>query len=89
MFKQFGPMEIILVVLLIFLLFGAKRMPDAARSLGRSMRIFKSEVKEMRDEDDRRETTTTATPADPRPLEGRVEGPVERDRVADTQPRDV
>ena len=29
------------------LLFGAKKLPDAARSLGKSMRIFKSEIKEM------------------------------------------
>lgn len=42
-----GPMEIALIVLVIILLFGAKRLPDAARSIGRSMRIFKSEVKEM------------------------------------------
>jgi len=31
----------------IVLLFGAKRLPDAARSLGKSMRIFKAEVKEL------------------------------------------
>jgi sec-independent protein translocase protein TatA len=32
-------------------LFGAKRLPDSARSLGRSMRIFKSEMKEMKADD--------------------------------------
>jgi sec-independent protein translocase protein TatA len=32
------------------LLFGAKRLPDAARSLGKSMRIFKGEMKEMKEE---------------------------------------
>jgi sec-independent protein translocase protein TatA len=31
----------------IILLFGAKRLPDAARSLGKSLRIFKAEVKEL------------------------------------------
>lgn len=47
-----GAWEIALIILLVILLFGAKRLPDAARSLGRSMRIFKSEVKEMgRDEE--------------------------------------
>lgn len=45
-----GPLEIGLVVLVIVLLFGAKKLPELARSLGRSMRIFKSEVKEMKDE---------------------------------------
>jgi sec-independent protein translocase protein TatA len=42
-----GP-HIILLVLVIVILFGWKKMPDAARSLGRSMRIFKSEVEEMK-----------------------------------------
>lgn len=42
-----GPMEIAIIALLIVLLFGAKKLPEAARSIGRSMRIFKSEVKEM------------------------------------------
>ncbi len=41
-----------LVVLLVLLvvLFGFKRLPDAARSIGRSMRIFKSEVHEMKND---------------------------------------
>lgn len=42
-----GPLEILIIVLLVVVLFGAKKLPDAARSIGRSMRIFKSEVKEM------------------------------------------
>jgi sec-independent protein translocase protein TatA len=37
--------ELVLVVLVIVLLFGAKRLPDAARSVGRSLRIFKAETK--------------------------------------------
>ena len=90
MFRSLGAPEIIIIVLAIFLLFGAKRMPDAARSLGRSMRIFKSEVKEMRgDDDDKRPTVD----ADPRPLEGRVETPSDRrvseTRVTETRQRDV
>jgi sec-independent protein translocase protein TatA len=40
-----------LIVIVVFvLLFGAKKLPDAARSLGKSMRIFKSEIKEMQSE---------------------------------------
>ncbi|MCF4006657.1 Sec-independent protein translocase subunit TatA [Corynebacterium uropygiale] len=50
-----GPWEIALIILLVIVLFGAKRLPDAARSLGRSMRIFKSEVKEMGRDDERDE----------------------------------
>jgi sec-independent protein translocase protein TatA len=40
--------HLIILVALIVLLFGFRRLPDAARSLGRSMRIFKSEVDEMK-----------------------------------------
>jgi len=46
-----GPWEILIIVLVVVLLFGAKKLPDAARSIGRSMRIFKSEVKEMGNDD--------------------------------------
>jgi sec-independent protein translocase protein TatA len=54
-----GGWELILVVLVIMVLFGAKRLPDASRSLGRSLRIFKAETKGLRD-DDNGSTTTTA-----------------------------
>jgi sec-independent protein translocase protein TatA len=40
--------HLVILVALIVLLFGFRRLPDAARSLGRSMRIFKSEVDEMK-----------------------------------------
>ena len=42
-----GP-HLIILVLVIGVLFGWKKLPDAARSLGRSMRIFKSEIDEMK-----------------------------------------
>jgi len=44
----FKPEHLIVLVVLLGLLFGWKKLPDAARSLGRSMRIFKSEVEEMK-----------------------------------------
>jgi sec-independent protein translocase protein TatA len=43
-----GTPEIIIIAVVLILLFGWKRLPDAARSVGRSMRIFKSEVNEMK-----------------------------------------
>ena len=46
-----GGWELILVVIVIMVLFGAKRLPDASRSLGRSLRIFKAETKGLRDDD--------------------------------------
>ncbi len=36
-----GPLEIGLIILAVLLLFGYKKLPDASRSLGRSLRIFK------------------------------------------------
>ena len=63
------PLSLVILVLLVVVVFGAKRLPDAARSLGRSMRIFKSEVREMKDED-KSASRTTGTPS--RPLEGKV-----------------
>ena len=39
------------VLLFVAVLFGAKRMPDVARNFGRSLRIFKSEMKEMKSDD--------------------------------------
>jgi sec-independent protein translocase protein TatA len=44
------PSHILLLLIVLVVLFGAKRLPDSARSLGKSMRIFKSEIKEMKDE---------------------------------------
>ena len=41
------PGHLAIISVLVIVLFGAKRLPDAARSLGKSMRIFKSEVREM------------------------------------------
>lgn len=47
-----GWTELIIVIFLVLLLFGANKLPDLARSMGRSARIFKSEVKEMRNDDE-------------------------------------
>lgn len=52
----------IVLVVLILLLFGAKRLPDLSRSVGRSLRIFKAETEGLRNEN---ESTTTATPPAP------------------------
>ncbi len=52
-----GPMEIGLIIFAILVLFGYKKLPDASRSLGRSLRIFKGEMRGMK-EDDRPEGTT-------------------------------
>lgn len=61
--------EILIIVILLILVFGWKRLPDAARSLGRSARVFKSEVEEMR-KDGKEETadgTVQSQATDQRP----------------------
>ncbi len=58
-----GPSEIALIVLAVFLLFGYKKLPDASRSLGRSLRIFKGEMGGMKDDDDARAASSSAAPA--------------------------
>ncbi|WP_225754527.1 twin-arginine translocase TatA/TatE family subunit [Actinotalea sp. Marseille-Q4924] len=61
--------QIIVLVLIILLLFGARRLPELARSVGQSLKIFKSEVKDLNDDNDkpravegRRDDTTTQAP---------------------------
>jgi sec-independent protein translocase protein TatA len=45
------PWHLLVLVVVFLILFGSKRLPDSARSLGRSLRIFKSEVQEMNKDD--------------------------------------
>lgn len=62
----------IVLVILVVLLFGFKRLPYAARSLGQSMRILKSEVKTLRDETAGKADATAPPPAPaPAPVENR------------------
>jgi sec-independent protein translocase protein TatA len=45
------PWHIVILAVVLILLFGAKRLPDAARSLGRSVRILKAETRGLSDDD--------------------------------------
>lgn len=70
------PWHLIILVLAFVILFGFKRLPDAARSIGRSMRIFKSEVDEMKAES--QASKGEASPASRATVEGqRVQEPDE------------
>lgn len=58
-----GPWEILIIAVVIILLFGARKMPQMARSLGQSMRILKAETKGMRKDDEpEAEKADAATP---------------------------
>ena len=79
------PWHIIVLVVVLILLFGAKRLPDAARSLGRSLRIIKAETRGLADDDvqAKAEAQTGRTPlssTEERPTPPPVTDPVERTR---------
>ena len=85
-----SPVHLLILVLVIVLIFGSRRLPDAARGLGRSLRIFKAEVKEMRDED--RPKTSPGQPTAPNSdaLEGRiVDERASTERARSEQSRDL
>jgi sec-independent protein translocase protein TatA len=69
------PWHIIVLVVVLILLFGAKKLPDAARSLGRSMRIFKAETKGLMEDDVRAKAEAQTT----RPV-------LAEDRLRDDEP---
>jgi sec-independent protein translocase protein TatA len=48
---ELRPWHIIVLVVVVFVLFGYKKLPDATRSLGRSLRILKTEVKSLHDDE--------------------------------------
>jgi sec-independent protein translocase protein TatA len=48
---EFGPWHLLIVAGVFVLLFGAKKLPDAARSLGKSARILKTELKDLHEDD--------------------------------------
>ena len=66
MLRNISAWHVLIVVLVVVLLFGAKRLPDLAKSVGQSMKIFKNEVKDLRDDD--APTTTTVTSPVPPPV---------------------
>lgn len=70
-----APWHWAIVAIVVIILFGSKKLPEAARGLGRSLRIFKSEMKEMNN-DDKPEIPAAAQP-------------VESSRVEDTTPGDT
>ncbi|WP_167101787.1 Sec-independent protein translocase subunit TatA [Mycobacterium sp. NBC_00419] len=69
------PWHWLILIAVVVLLFGSKRLPDAARSLGKSMRIFKSEVKELQN-DNKAETPVTPVQPATQVQSERVEAPV-------------
>lgn len=74
--QNLGWQEILLILIIILLLFGAKRLPELAKSLGKSMKEFKKATQEaestfkqaLEEADDKQQTQRRENPA-PRPVE--------------------
>jgi sec-independent protein translocase protein TatA len=71
-----GPLEIVIILVIVLIIFGPKRLPDLGRSLGRGMREFKDSVtgkdkdelsEAAVDKPDPATTTTTTTASEPKP----------------------
>jgi sec-independent protein translocase protein TatA len=67
-----GPTEIIIVLVIVLLVFGPKRLPDLGRSLGKGMREFKDSVTGK--DKDEHEELPAAEAAEPEPEPARAEG---------------
>ena len=87
-----GPWEILIIAGVIILLFGARKMPEMARSLGRSARILKAETKGMREEEgkdtpaiDAAATTTSAKDDEVAKLRAQLADAEDRAKAAEVQ----
>ena len=57
-----GGWELVLILLVVLVVFGSKRLPDSARALGRSLRILKAETKGLRSDDEALDAPPSALP---------------------------
>jgi sec-independent protein translocase protein TatA len=76
-----GTTELLIIVGILVLLFGAKKLPELARGSGRALRIFKAETKGLMDDDEQ-------TTPEQREINARDEAATERDRQASSKPDD-
>ncbi len=71
--------HIVIIIVIAIVLFGAPKLPGLARSVGQSLRIFKSEVKQMKDENNTGEAATDT-------VEGRVVNNPQQQTYSSTGP---
>lgn len=74
MFAGLNGWHLVILLVVILLLFGAAKLPALAKSMGQSARVFKGEMKAMREEDQadatKKDVTTDATGTTPDPTAG-------------------
>jgi len=49
MFEDLGPMKLLLIIVIILVLFGAKKIPDLAKGIGQGIKEFKNGIKDSAD----------------------------------------
>jgi sec-independent protein translocase protein TatA len=73
-----SPWKILIVAVVIIVLFGSRKLPDAARSLGKSMRILKTEVQGMHEDDEPAPSAAVPVPVEaPAPLQAAATPPAD------------
>ncbi|MGH8862988.1 MAG: Sec-independent protein translocase subunit TatA [Jatrophihabitantaceae bacterium] len=65
-----APWHWVVLAIIVIALLGYKKLPDASRSLGRSLRIFKTEIKGMGEDDKKRAEARESGPSTPPAVEG-------------------
>ena len=82
-----SPWHWAILAVVVILLFGAKKLPDAARSLGKSMRIFKSELREMQTESKSDAPSIETPAAAPQPVQSQRVDPSAASEQGHTEAR--
>jgi sec-independent protein translocase protein TatA len=80
-----SPWKILIVAIVLIVLFGSKKLPDAARSLGKSMRILKTEISDLHHDDPATETTTTTTTTAQAPVTQQLQIEQLKQQISDLQ----
>jgi sec-independent protein translocase protein TatA len=82
-----SPWKLLIVAIVIIVLFGSRKLPDAARSLGKSMRILKTEVQGLHEDDDQAAPATaqSAPAASPAQLQAAAPAPETQAQIAALQ----
>ncbi len=69
--------QILIIAVIIILLFGSRKLPDLARGLGSSLRIFRAETKGMMEDDKKSSEKSTSSDEQPRAVEASQATPAE------------
>jgi sec-independent protein translocase protein TatA len=84
-----SPLKVLIIAIVVLVLFGSRKMPDAARSLGRSMRILKSEVSKIHDDDEQPESAPQAQALTASPQQAQIDALQQQIRDLQQQPQPV